>query len=101
LIDEGCTAIAVVARFPEDDEESESETEAEEGNSASSKVDTGSLFAAYRQGLGIDAIAGAEALISHIITKSLAVPCAHAPAFDPIDVGECQIFINIYLSIWL
>ena len=72
LINSGCTAIAVVARFPEDDED-ENENE---------------LFDAYRQGNGVDAIAGAEALISHIITKEFQIPCAHAPAFDAMDVEE-------------
>ncbi|KAJ1438520.1 hypothetical protein B484DRAFT_324040 [Ochromonadaceae sp. CCMP2298] len=61
LISRGCTAVAVVVRFPEDEE----------------------LFAEYRAGRGVDAIAGAEALISHVIGKSLQVPCAHAPAFSP------------------
>jgi hypothetical protein len=60
----------VVCRFPEDAEA------AEQG------LDTAKLFKAYQQGLGVDAIAGAEALISHVITKALNIPCAHAPAFD-------------------
>ncbi len=40
-------------------------------------------FAQYRLGQGVDCIAGAEALISHIISKELTIPCAHAPAFLP------------------
>lgn len=46
------------------------------------------LFEAYRQGQGVDSIAGAEALISHHITKNLLLPCAHAPAFAPVDVED-------------
>ena len=41
LVRQGCTAIAVVARFPEDNSEEETE-----------------LFALYRKGRGVDAIAG-------------------------------------------
>ena len=71
LIDGGIDAIAVVARFPED--------ETAEGKA---------LFDQYRKGVGVDAIAGAEALISHLITQKFLVPCAHAPAFSPMDAGE-------------
>lgn len=60
----GATAIAVVARFP-DDPESEA-------------------LAAYRQGSGVDALAGAEAVISHLLSRELGVPCAHAPALSPL-----------------
>jgi hypothetical protein len=67
----GCDAVAIVARFPEDEEDEE---------------DQGGFFQAYRQGLGVDAIAGAEALISHVISKRLMVPCAHAPAFAPSEL---------------
>ena len=70
LIRRGCTSIAVVARFPE-----------EEDDKASDK-----LFQSYRQGNGVDAIAGAEALISHAITQRFKVPCAHAPVFDAMEV---------------
>jgi len=70
LINRGCTAIAVVVRFPEDDDEA------------------AVLFAQYRKGSGVDGIAGAEALISHVITKRFNIPCAHAPAFTPTDVGN-------------
>ncbi|MBE9229796.1 DUF3326 domain-containing protein, partial [Phormidium sp. LEGE 05292] len=51
-------AIAVVARFPEDIE-----------NLAQDN---------YRQGKGIDPIAGAEAVISHLIVRTFQIPCAHA-----------------------
>ena len=40
----------------------------------------------YREGKGIDVIAGVEAVISHLISKYLKVPCAHAPALTPIDL---------------
>ena len=94
LVGQGCDAIAVVGRFPEDDDDDEEEEEEEEaaererkgqgtgvGGSGSVSGSSAALFADYRQGQGVDAIAGAEALISHILTKSLVVPCAHAPAF--------------------
>lgn len=42
----GCTAIAVVARFPDEDE---------------------AALAAYRTGAGVDAVGGAEAIISHMV----------------------------------
>lgn len=66
LIELGCTAIAVVVRFPEDEDEESIEK-----------------FEKYRQGVGVDAVAGVEALISHVITKAFHIPCAHAPAFLP------------------
>ena len=56
----GGTAIAVVARFPDDP-----------GAEA---------LAAYRHGEGVDGLAGAEAVISHLLSRHLRVPCAHAPA---------------------
>ncbi|AFY39028.1 hypothetical protein Lepto7376_2770 [[Leptolyngbya] sp. PCC 7376] len=59
-------AIAVVARFP-DDEDSE-------------------LLAQYRQGEGVDGLAGAEAVISHLLVKKFQIPCAHAPALAPIPI---------------
>lgn len=62
----GATAIAVVARFPDDP-----------GSSA---------LAAYRSGAGVDALAGAEAVISHLVTQQLGLPCAHAPALSPLPV---------------
>ncbi len=62
----GATAIAVVARFP-DDPESEA-------------------LAAYRQGSGVDALAGAEAVISHLLSRELGLPCAHAPALCPLSL---------------
>jgi hypothetical protein len=62
----GATAIAVVARFPED-----SHSEA---------------LAAYRSGAGVDALAGAEAVISHLLSRHLLLPCAHAPALRPLPL---------------
>jgi hypothetical protein len=63
----GATAIAVVARFP-DDPDSEA-------------------LAAYRSGSGVDALAGAEAVISHLLTDHLGLPCAHAPALRPLPLN--------------
>ncbi|CAM9600977.1 unnamed protein product, partial [Ectocarpus sp. 6 AP-2014] len=69
LVEEaGCTAIAVVARFPDDEDEE--------------------ALQAYREGQGVDAVGGAEAIISHVMSQKLKVPCAHAPALPPIDVDE-------------
>ena len=62
----GATAIAVVARFPDDP-----------GSEA---------LAAYRSGAGVDALAGAEAVISHLLTRHLGIPCAHAPALAPLEL---------------
>jgi len=66
LVAAGATAIAVVARFP-DDPESEA-------------------LAAYRAGSGVDALAGAEAVISHLLVRHLGIPCAHAPALEPLPL---------------
>ena len=62
----GATAIAIVARFPEDPESEE--------------------LAAYRQGSGVDGLAGAEAVISHLLVRHLQIPCAHAPALAPLPL---------------
>jgi hypothetical protein len=62
----GATAIAVVVRFPEDPH--------------------GEALAAYRQGAGVDALAGAEAVISHLLSLELGLPCAHAPALSPLPL---------------
>jgi hypothetical protein len=59
----GANAIAVVARFPDNlDEEAEQN---------------------YREGNGVDLIAGAEAVISHLIVREFEIPCAHSPTFSP------------------
>jgi hypothetical protein len=62
----GAEAIAVVARFPED-----TDTEALQD---------------YRQGQGVDPLAGAEAVISHLVVRTLRLPCAHAPALNPLPL---------------
>ncbi|MFM8544283.1 MAG: DUF3326 domain-containing protein [Vulcanococcus sp.] len=62
----GATAIAVVARVPDDP-----------GSEA---------LTAYRQGGGVDALAGAEAVISHLLSQELGLPCAHAPALSPLPL---------------
>lgn len=59
-------AIAVVARFPD-----------EENSSALQN---------YRQGSGVDPIAGAEAVISHLIVRNFGIPAAHAPALQPLPL---------------
>lgn len=64
----GATAIAVVARFPEDPESE--------------------ALAAYRQGSGVDALAGGEAVISHLLSRALSLPCAHAPALSPLPLDS-------------
>jgi hypothetical protein len=66
LQEAGATAIAVVTRFPDDN---------------------GSLdLAAYRSGNGVDGLAGAEAVISHLLGRHLGIPCAHAPALAPLPL---------------
>jgi len=67
LREAGATAIAVVARFPDEDPQSEA-------------------LAAYRTGGGVDALAGAEAVISHVLVRHLRIPCAHAPALRPLPL---------------
>ncbi|WP_373528660.1 DUF3326 domain-containing protein [Nostoc sp.] len=56
----GAEAIAVVARFPDNlDEEAVQK---------------------YRHGEGVDPLAGAEAVISHLLVRTFQIPCAHSPA---------------------
>jgi hypothetical protein len=62
----GAEAIAVVARFPDDPD---AET-----------------LQNYRQGQGVDPLAGAEAVISHLVVRQFQVPCAHAPALFPLPL---------------
>ncbi|KOR36041.1 MULTISPECIES: DUF3326 domain-containing protein [Planktothricoides] len=62
----GASAIAVVARFPDDHDSP--------------------ALQQYRQGSGIDPIAGAEAVISHLIVRHFHIPCAHAPALSPLPL---------------
>ncbi len=60
-------AIAVVARFPDNQDSLALEQ--------------------YRHGQGVDPLAGAEAVISHLIVRQFHIPCAHAPALStlPLD----------------
>lgn len=67
LRDAGCDVIAVVAEFPEEDSEH---------------------LAEYRAGNAVDGIAGAEAVISHLITRDLQIPCAHAPSLAPLSADD-------------
>jgi hypothetical protein len=96
-----CTAIAVIGRFPED-EEIDSQQDNNNSNSSNSSEDNDNSsknkqsnfaslsaverFAAYRAGEGVDTIAGVEAIISHIISHRLHIPCAHAPAFATVPL---------------
>ena len=67
LIDRaGAEAIAVVARFPDD-------------------IDSEALQN-YRHGHGVDPLAGAEAVISHIVVRTFQIPCAHSPALLPLPL---------------
>lgn len=67
LIDKArANAIAVVARFPDDMDSPELQQ--------------------YRHGQGVDPLAGAEAVISHLIVREFQVPCAHAPALLPLPL---------------
>ncbi|MFH7244935.1 MAG: DUF3326 domain-containing protein [Spirulina sp.] len=65
----GAEAIAVVARFPDDEDEADLET-----------------LNNYRLGQGVDLVAGAEAVISHLVVRTFGVPCAHAPALSPLPL---------------
>ncbi|RMF68563.1 MAG: DUF3326 domain-containing protein [Cyanobacteria bacterium J069] len=62
----GAEAIAVVARFPDD-----------AGSEALHN---------YRHGQGVDPLAGAEAVISHLVVRTFQIPCAHAPALSPLPL---------------
>lgn len=62
LIKKGCTAIAIVCHFPEEQGED------------------------YANGIGVDPVGGVEAIISHYISKEFNIPCAHAPAFSDITI---------------
>lgn len=66
LTEAGAEAIAIVARFPDD-------------------TDSPALQD-YRQGQGVDPLAGAEAVISHLVVRQFRVPCAHAPALSPLPL---------------
>jgi hypothetical protein len=62
----GARAIAVVARFPETADSTALEN--------------------YRHGHGVDPLAGAEAVISHLVVRTFGIPCAHAPALSPLPL---------------
>lgn len=59
LLDKGCEAIAIVCLFEDAEEDNQD----------------------YSNGLGTDPVGGVEAIISHYISKTFKVPCAHSPAF--------------------
>ncbi|MEL6940091.1 MAG: DUF3326 domain-containing protein [Cyanobacteria bacterium J06598_1] len=59
-------AIAVIARFPDDEDSA--------------------ALNAYRQGQGVDLLAGVEAVISHLVVRTFKLPCAHAPALAPLPL---------------
>lgn len=62
LLERGAEAIAVVCKFEEPEEDG------------------------YADGTGVDVVGGAEALISHYLSKELNVPVVHAPAFEDYSV---------------
>jgi hypothetical protein len=66
ITQQGAEAIAVVARFPDDP--------------------GATVLQDYRHGLGVDPLAGAEAVISHLIVQQFQIPCAHAPALSPLPL---------------
>ncbi|MGH2416618.1 MAG: DUF3326 domain-containing protein, partial [Microcystaceae cyanobacterium] len=59
-------AIAVVARFPD--------------------TPDSLVLQNYRHGCGVDPLAGAEAIISHLIVRTFQIPAAHAPALMPLPL---------------
>ena len=63
LIERGAEAIGIVCSFPEEDSED------------------------YANAIGADPVGGVEAIISHYISKELKIPCAHAPAFENIEIS--------------
>lgn len=68
IVEAKVSAIAVIARFPDD-----------EGSAA---------LDAYRQGQGVDPLAGVEAIISHLVVRTFKIPCAHAPALSPLPLDK-------------
>lgn len=62
LLDRGADVLAVVCRFDEPEEDD------------------------YSSGEAVDVVGGAEAIISHYLTKELSVPVVHAPAFDDYSI---------------
>ncbi len=67
LIKQGrAEAIAIIARFPDDPDSI--------------------ALANYRHGQGVDPLAGAEAVISHLVVRQFQIPAAHAPALSPLPL---------------
>jgi Protein of unknown function (DUF3326) len=63
IVQANAEAIAIVTRFPDE---------------------TGEALENYRHGCGVDPIAGAEAVISHLVVRRFRIPAAHAPALSPL-----------------
>ena len=66
IVEQQVSAIAIIARFPDDEDSPE--------------------LTAYRQGKGVDPLAGVEAVISHLVVRTFKLPCAHAPALLPLPI---------------
>ena len=64
LINEGCSAIAIVCLFDDSVEDNPE----------------------YANGQGADPVGGVEAIISHYISKHYRIPCAHSPAFTDYSI---------------
>lgn len=62
LIERGARAVAAVCKFDEPEEDN------------------------YSNGESVDVVGGAEAIISHYLTKKLLVPVVHAPAFEDYSI---------------
>lgn len=62
LIEKGANALAVVCKFDEPEEDG------------------------YANGESVDIVGGAEAIISHCLTKELGTPTVHAPAFEDFSI---------------
>lgn len=67
LLQQGVEAIAVCCHMPDTDENTQEKTHTED---------------AYQAGIGVDPIAGLEAMISHCLVARYHLPVAHAPIFD-------------------
>ena len=67
LINKGATSLAVVCRFDEPDDDG------------------------YENGNSVDVVGGAEAVISHFLTKELKVQTVHAPAFDDVSIKSAVV----------
>lgn len=62
-----CQAIAVVSQFSEEDHVQ---------------------LANYRSGNAVDANSGAEAVISHLVTRKFHLTCAHSPPLQPLQADD-------------